>query len=299
MSDKQKKSAKEMPRPGAGASLTDTHCHLDFPDYGADLAAVLARAAEAGVSRMITVGIDLATSQQAVALAGRYDNIWATVGVHPHHPIEVGPTDYQQLRVLAKNPRVVAWGEIGLDYAKEYSPRAMQRGHFARQVELAAGCGLPLVIHDREAHADTLAVLRAAGPLPAGGVMHCFSGDAALAEEVIALGFYISIPGVVTFNSAKTLQEAVQQAPLDRLLLETDAPFLAPAPNRGRRNEPGLLPWIAQKVAELKGCSLDEVAQATTANAIKLFRLEQGKHGEGTDLKSVPRCIPNSEEHRG
>lgn len=279
MSDRLQKSDKAAgppaPRLGSGAELVDTHCHLDFPDYAEDLPAVLTRAAAAGVGRLLTVGIDLATSQQAVALAGLHDHVWSTVGVHPHHVKEVGPDDYRRLQALAADPRVVAWGEIGLDYAKEYSPRAMQREHFARQVELAAACRLPLVIHDREAHVDTLAVLREAGELAAGGVMHCFSGDAALAEEVLGLGFFISVPGVITFNSTKTLQEAVRQVPLNRLLLETDAPFLAPVPRRGKRNEPALLPWIAQKVAELKGCTLDEVARATTANAVNLFRLER------------------------
>ncbi len=168
---------------------------------------------------------------------------------------------------------MVAYGEIGLDYVKEYSPAPLQRSHFAAQVELAQELGLPLVIHDREAHADTLAILRAAGSLASGGVMHCFSGDVALAEEVLELGFYISIPGVVTFKTAETMREAVARVPLERLLLETDGPFLAPVPYRGKRNEPAFLPWIAAKVAEIKGCSIDEVAQATTTNARRLFSL--------------------------
>lgn len=253
--------------------LIDTHCHLDFPDYREDLEAVLARAAQAGVREMISVGIDLPTSRQAAALAERLEGVYATVGVHPHHVKEVGDDDYRALRELAGHPKVVAYGEIGLDYVKEYSPAAMQREHFAGQVELARELALPLVIHDREAHADTLAILRGAGELPAGGVMHCFSGDAALAEEVLALGFHISIPGVVTFKSAATLAEAVKAVPLERLLLETDAPFLAPVPKRGKRNEPSYLTHIAAKVAELKGCPTAEVARQTTANARRLFGL--------------------------
>lgn len=264
---------------GAGLSWVDTHCHLDFPDYQGDLAAVLERSRLAGVSKIITVGTELATSRRAVELAAAGDEaqggpqIYATVGVHPHHVNELVEGDYRRLRELALSPKVVAYGEIGLDYAKEYSPASMQRSHFAAQVELAVELGLPLIIHDREAHADTLAILREAGQLPSGGVMHCFSGDAALAEEVLDLGFYISITGVVTFKTAATLREAVSRVPLERLLLETDGPFLAPVPYRGKRNEPAHIPLIAAKIAELKGCTSAEIARATTANARRLFNL--------------------------
>ncbi|MFU8818958.1 MAG: TatD family hydrolase [Desulfurivibrio sp.] len=270
---------KSPPFLGAGATIIDTHCHLDFPDYQADLAAVLERSSLAGVAEIVTVGIDLATSRQAVALArgreggGSVPQIRATVGVHPHHVNELVAGDYERLRELAADPRVVAYGEIGLDYAKEYSPAPLQRHHFAAQVRLARELDLPLIIHDREAHADTLAILRDAGPLPAGGVMHCFSGDAALAEQVLEMGFYISITGVVTFKTAATLREAVSRVPLNRLLLETDGPFLAPVPHRGKRNEPAFLPFIAAKIAELKNCTIAEIAAATTANARQLFKL--------------------------
>ncbi|MFA7382187.1 MAG: TatD family hydrolase [Desulfurivibrionaceae bacterium] len=271
----QGKKEDFLPVTEEGVVLIDTHCHLDFPDYQEDLAEVLSRARQAGVSRIVTVGIDFATSQAAVELAARDVALFATVGVHPHHVRELGAGDYGRLRELAAHPRVVAYGEIGLDYVKEYSPRAMQQEHFARQVDLARKLALPLIIHDREAHADTLAVLRAALPLKAGGVMHCFSGDAAFAEEVLDLGFYISIPGVVTFPKAQVMQEAVRQVPLSRLLLETDGPFLAPVPRRGKRNEPALMLHTALKVAELKEVSLAELAQATTANAERLFRLAE------------------------
>lgn len=268
---------KEDYQPVAGELLvlTDTHCHLDFPDYRDDLPEVLARSRQAGVGRIVTVGIDLVTSQAAIELAANDSSLFATVGVHPHHVRELAAGAYERLRELAAHPRVVAYGEIGLDYVKEYSPRAMQQEHFARQVDLARELSLPLIIHDREAHVDTLAVLRAAPSLAAGGVMHCFSGDAAFAEEVLALGFYISIPGVVTFPKAQVMREAVRQVPLDRLLLETDGPFLAPAPWRGKRNEPALMLHTAIKVAELKGVSLAELALATTANAERLFRLTE------------------------
>ena len=260
-------------RQAAAVEFIDTHCHLDFPDYQGDLELVIRRAEQAGVREMISVGIDLDTSRKALELARRWPGVYATVGVHPHHVNEVGDGDYQALRELAEHPKVVAYGEIGLDYVKEYSPAAQQREHFAAQVELAGELKLPLIVHDREAHADTMAILRAAGELPAGGVMHCFSGDSVLAREVLDLGFYISIPGVVTFKSAATLGEAVGMIPLERLLLETDAPFLAPVPRRGKRNEPAYVPHIAAKVAEIKGCDVEDVARHTTANARRLFRL--------------------------
>ena len=275
-----RKITTPLPVLASGTKLIDTHCHLDFADYQPDLAAVLARANESGVGRILTVGINLDTSRAAIVIAEQQAGVFATVGVHPHHITEMRKGDYALLRELAQHPMVKAYGEIGLDYVKIYSPATLQRDHFALQVQLAAELALPVVIHDREAHADTLAILRDAQPLPAGGVMHCFSGDAAFAEEMMELGFYISIPGVVTFPHAEVMQAAVQQVPLDRLLLETDGPFLAPVPRRGKRNEPQLLLYIAQKVAELKGVSIEQVARATTANAERLFRLPGTVHGD-------------------
>lgn len=273
-------SAKTVATPpvvGDNASLIDTHCHLDFPDYAADYDQLLERARQVGVEAVVTVGIDLATSRQAVGLASQVreqgPRLYATVGVHPHHVQEMAAGDYQRLRELAADPAVVAYGEIGLDYVKEYSPAPQQRQAFAEQLALAGELELPLIIHDREAHADTLAILREAGRLPKGGVMHCFSGDGALAEEVLALGFYISIPGVVTFKNADILRQAVARVPMERLLLETDGPFLAPVPYRGKRNEPAWLAYTAARVAEVKGVSLEEVARQTSANAKQLFGL--------------------------
>lgn len=267
---------KEIPLPvlGHGAKLIDTHCHLDMSAYGADFEAMLARAEEAGISRIISVGIDLISSRRAIELAEQHQGIHATVGVHPHNVAELGEDDYAELRGLCGHPKVVAYGEIGLDYVKNYAPVALQKEHFARQVALAKELGLPLVVHDREAHDEIMEMLEAAGPFPAGGVMHCFSGDVAFARRVLALGFHISIPGVVTFAKAEMLQEAVREIPLNSLVLETDGPFLAPVPYRGKRNEPRLLLFTAQKVAELKGISLEEVARQTTINAVRLFSLE-------------------------
>ncbi|MGV1099121.1 TatD family hydrolase [Thiovibrio sp. JS02] len=271
----KKKKNRPLPCLGNGVSLLDSHCHLDMADYEDDLADVLARARGAGVSRIITVGIDLASSQKAIALAERHEGVFATVGVHPHHAQELAAGQaYDRLRELCRHEKVVACGEIGLDYVKEYAPIPVQKEHFVKQVALAREMNLPVIIHDREAHEDVLAILRAAAPFPAGGIMHCFSGDAAFALQVFGLGFHISIPGVVTFNKAGMLREAVRGLPLSALLLETDGPYLAPVPYRGKRNEPQYLLYTAQYVAELKGVSLEEVARQTTGNALKLFSLK-------------------------
>ena len=266
----------EMPLPilGNEAKLIDTHCHLDMSAYEADFEAVLARALAAGVSRIISVGIDLASSRRAISLAERHQGLYATVGVHPQDVADLGEADYAELQTLCRHAKVVAYGEIGLDYVKNFCPVALQKAHFARQIALAKELQLPLVVHDREAHADIMEILEAAGPFPAGGVMHCFSGDAAFARRVLALGFHISIPGVVTFAKAEMLHDAVREIPLGSLVLETDGPFLAPAPYRGKRNEPRLMLYTAQKVAELKGVSLEEVARQTSVNAVRLFGLE-------------------------
>lgn len=269
-----RKTEIPLPVPGSGAQLIDTHCHLDMSAYAADCEAVLARALAAGVSRIISVGIDLASSRRAIELAEQYPGVYATVGVHPHNVAELSAADYAELRGLCRHAKVVAYGEIGLDYVKNYAPVSLQKEHFRRQVALAGELQLPVVVHDREAHDEIMEILEGAAPFPAGGVMHCFSGDGAFARRVLALGFHISIPGVVTFAKAEMLQQAVREIPLGSLVLETDGPFLAPVPYRGKRNEPRLLLFTAQKVAELKGISLAEVALQTTRNAVRLFGLE-------------------------
>lgn len=270
---KKKKKELVFPLLGGDKQLIDTHCHLDMQPYQDDLDQVIAQAATCGVQRIVTVGIDLDSSRAAIRLAGEYPGLFATVGVHPHNVTHLTDQDYAELATLAKQPGVVAYGEIGLDFYYDHAPAAVQIDHFSRQVDLAKQLNLPLVIHDREAHAEVLEILTKAQPSPAGGVMHCFSGDAAFAQAIIDLGFYVSIPGVVTFKKAEVLQEAVRNVPLDRIILETDGPFLAPEPRRGRRNEPALMLFTAEKVAELKGLTLEEVAEATTRNAEQLFRL--------------------------
>jgi TatD DNase family protein len=254
-------------------SLIDTHCHLDMKPYAADFGGVLQRAAAVGVERIISIGIDLKSSQRAVALSDEYPNIYATVGIHPHGANEIGEKDFEALRSLAKHPKVVGYGEVGLDFVKKYAPEQVQLEQFTEQVLMAKELSLPLVIHDRDAHRQVMSILQSHGPYAAGGVMHCFSGDLRLAKETLDLGFYVSIPGIVTFSNAAILQEVAVKLPLSSLLLETDGPYLAPVPKRGRRNEPSYLVYTAEKIAQLRGIGLDEVAMVTTANACKLFRL--------------------------
>jgi len=272
------KSPPPLPVLAQTATLIDTHCHLDMEAYATDLDAVIATAAHHGVARIITIGIDVTSSAKAVELANRYDNVFATVGIHPHDALQATPEAYARLRSLAGHARVVGYGEIGLDYVKNYAPRDVQLRAFKEQLALARELDLPVVIHDREAHDDTLRLMRDAGPFTRHGVMHCFSGDVGLAEAVLDIGFLISIPGVATFANAQSLREVIKMVPIEHLLLETDGPFLAPVPYRGKRNEPKLMLYTAQLVAEVKNIPLEEVATATTANAIRLFNLPEADH---------------------
>jgi len=253
--------------------LIDSHCHLDMESYRQDLESILQRAKEHGVHSIVTIGIDEQSSRAAVALAARYPMLQATVGIHPHDAESAGKNTYSNLQHLILNNRdhIVAYGEIGLDYAKHYSDESIQRTVFMKQLLLAKDMALPVIIHDRDAHEDTISILKQCGPFPAGGVMHCFSGDMHLATQVLQLGFYISIPGVVTFKNGKTLQDVAAKIPLDSMILETDGPFLSPAPYRGKRNEPAYIPYIAQKVAHLRGITIQEVAEQTSKNVEKLF----------------------------
>jgi len=257
-----------------GATLIDSHCHLDM-DFDADREVMLARARAAGVGAMVTIGASGAFSANAaaVALAAAHDEIYATVGVHPHEAATVTDAALAQLEALAAAPKVVAIGETGLDYHYEHSPRAAQREAFARFIELARALGLPVVVHLREADDDAVAVMQAAGARETGGVIHCFSGDAASARRFLDLGFHISFSGIVTFKTADALREAARFVPRDRLLVETDAPFLAPIPYRGRRNEPALVVQTAALLAELRGEPIAALARATAENTRRLFRL--------------------------
>nr|WP_320012114.1 TatD family hydrolase [uncultured Desulfobulbus sp.] len=262
----------------ASAELIDTHCHLDMDTYAQDLDTVIDSARMHGVKRIITIGIDVPSSEAAIQLADRYPNIYATIGIHPHDAHTATPESLARLRQLAQHEKVVGFGEIGLDYFKNYAPKNTQIQAFTRQLDLAQALALPVIIHDREAHEDTLRILQEAGPFPQQGVMHCFSGDTALAQKTLELGFYISIPGVATFANAQSLREVIAAVALDALLVETDGPFLAPVPYRGKRNEPKLMLYTAQIIAEIKKIPLEEVAAATTANAARLFNLPETIH---------------------
>ncbi len=267
-----KKKILPVPK-DASTVFTDTHCHLDMAAYTADLDEVIHHAKEAHVTTIVTIGIDLQSSIRAVELAQRFEGVYATVGVHPHEAASVTTEVLDALKKLAAEPKVVGYGEIGLDYAKEYAPIETQKKACLAQLQTAKELNLPVIIHDRDAHEDILTLLKEQGPFPAGGVMHCFSGNPQFAREILDLGFYISIPGIVTFKNAANLQETAQKTPLDRLVIETDGPFLAPVPFRGKRNTPSLLLYTAEKIAELRDISLTEVAAATTVNAKKLFKL--------------------------
>ncbi|WP_456387940.1 TatD family hydrolase [Desulfolithobacter sp.] len=251
----------------------DSHCHLDMAPYSDDLDQVLDQALQVGVRQIITIGIDHESSIKAVALAKRYTPLFATVGLHPHEAATASPEGYRQLEELAGDGRVVGYGEIGLDYAKNYAPRDIQLRVFRYQLDMAKNLRLPVIIHDRDAHDDTMRLLRQAAPFPAGGVMHCFSGDLTLANQVMELGFYISIPGIVTFKNGHSLQEVAARADQERIILETDGPFLAPMPFRGKRNQPGWLVYTAMQVARLRNTSLEEIARQTSANTRNLFNL--------------------------
>jgi TatD DNase family protein len=263
--------------------LIDTHAHLDFRQFDADRQAVLERASAAGVAKILTVGTDVASSRRAVALAAKHDSVYAAVGMHPHDAKSLSGKALAELRTLARQPRVVAVGEIGLDFYRDRSPRDMQRKAFQAQLAWSAKLGKPVIIHDREAHSEVMAILESwaeglkGSPLEGRlGVLHTFSGDSSMAEQAIELGFYLSISGPVTYKNAGRLAEVVRHAPLGRLLVETDCPFLTPHPYRGRRNEPAYVRLVAERIATLRGIAFEDLAKATTANAERLFGFKAG-----------------------
>lgn len=254
--------------------LIDTHTHLDDARYSEDREAVITRALDTGVEAFVTIGCDLPTSQAAVALAERYPFVYASVGVHPHEVKHVRDGWYDEFRRLAKNKNVVAYGEIGLDYHYNHSSPKEQRNRFREQVQLARELALPVIIHTRDAQEDTVAILKEEQASEVGGVLHCFSGDAWLAKEALALGFYLSFSGILTFQNAAALREIAKHMPLDRVLIETDCPYLTPVPYRGKRNEPAYVSQVAKELAALHPeLSLENVQQTTTGNAKRLFKI--------------------------
>lgn len=257
-------------------SLIDSHCHLDSAEFNDDRDAVIARALAAGVEHMLAIGTgegppDL---EAGLRLAGKHSAFFATVGVHPHDAAKATADDLKRLADLLAHPKVLALGEIGLDYHYDFSPREVQKSAFIQQMEIAASAKKPIVIHTREAWDDTLALIEQHWtPHGIGGIMHCFSGGPAEARRALDLGFYLSFGGIVTFPKALAVQEAAKSAPRDRILVETDAPYLAPVPKRGKRNEPALIIHTARKLAELRGESYEELCNATTENFRRLLLL--------------------------
>jgi len=258
--------------------LIDSHAHLEMPDFEKDLEAVIQRAKESGVESIFTVGTEKKDWKRALEIANSHPSIHAILGVHPHNAKEIDHQTYPMLKELCRDGKVKAFGEIGLDFFRNLSPRETQLRRFREQIGLAKELGLPIVIHDRDAHQETLEILKSENAEECGGIIHCFSGDYEMAKACIDMGFYISIPGSITFKNAENLREIVKKIPLESLLVETDAPFLTPEPFRGKRNEPSYVRYTAQKLAEVKKASFEKVAEVTTGNALRVYRLNEDRH---------------------
>lgn len=263
--------------------LVDTHCHLDFPHFDGDREVVITRAREAGVGRIVVPGTDLASSRRAVALAEKHPEVFAAVGVHPNSTADFGAEALRELRELAHSQKVVGIGEVGIDLYWKSVPLEQQRAAFRAQIELAVELEKPVIVHDREAHADVMTVLRnalssASVAAPQGSatgvVLHSFSGDMAMAEAAVALGFFLGVDGPLTYKRNDALRAIFAAAPLDRVLVETDAPYLTPQAHRGQRNEPAYVRYVAEKLAEIRGETVEQIGRATTGNAARLFRWE-------------------------
>ncbi len=251
--------------------LFDTHVHLNAEQFTEDLNEVIDRARMEGVQYMVVVGFDRPTILKAMELIEEYDFIYASIGWHPVDAIDMRDEDLEWIEELAKHPKVVAIGEMGLDYYWDKSPKEVQQEVFRKQIQLAKKVKLPIVIHNREATADIVTILKEENAAEVGGIMHCFSGSVEVAKECVEMNFYISLGGPVTFKNAKKPKEVAQEIPLNKLLIETDCPYLAPHPYRGKRNEPSYVKLVAEQIAELKGLSFEEVSQVTTENAKILF----------------------------
>lgn len=252
--------------------LVDSHCHLDFDALSEDLGGVLARAEEAGVKQMVTISTKMSTFERVRQIAETHDTIYCTVGVHPHEADSEGDVSTEQLIALSEHDRVIGIGETGLDYYYEHAPRDQQKASFRRHIDAARKTGLPLIIHTRDADEDMAEILTdemEKGSFPA--LLHCFSSGSPLAQTALDLGLYISFSGILTFKAAEEVRDAARLTPLDRILVETDAPYLAPVPNRGKSNEPAFVAHTAAKLAEVKGVSPEEIADITTDNFYRLF----------------------------
>jgi TatD DNase family protein len=253
--------------------LFDTHVHLNVNQFDEDREEVIERALSKGVTQMTVVGFDRETIPTAISLAEKYAFIYAAVGWHPVDAIDMTESDLTWLKELASHPKVVALGEMGLDYHWDKSPKDVQKEVFRKQIHLAREVNLPIIIHNREATKDIVDILKAEKASEVGGIMHCYSGSAETAMECIEMNFYISLGGPVTFKNAKKPKEVAEIVPIEKLLIETDCPFLAPHPNRGKRNEPSYVKMVAEQIATIKGLTYDEVASVTTENARRIFKI--------------------------
>ncbi|MFZ5634212.1 MAG: TatD family hydrolase [Bacillota bacterium] len=254
--------------------LVDTHAHLDIEDFDGDREEVVKRAAGSGVAAIINASFDLESSRRSVEMAGKYAGMYALVGIHPHDAGDVPQGYLEDLRALARDPAVVALGEMGLDYYRDLSPRAAQQRVFREQLALARELEMPVVIHDRDAHGDVMDILRRDGAPRPGGIMHCYSGSWEMARECMKKGFYISIAGPVTYPNAARLKDIAARLPPDRILVETDCPYLTPQAHRGKRNEPAYVKYVAEEIARLKGMSPAQLAGAASANAARIFGIK-------------------------
>jgi TatD DNase family protein len=252
--------------------LVDSHCHLDFPELQADLSGVMSRMSDNGVSHALTISTTLQTFPAVREVARSHANLWCTAGVHPDERRDGREVDIDELLELAGDPKVVGIGETGLDYFRVEGETEWQRERFRTHIRAARRCGKPLVIHTRASADDTLRIMREEGAGEVGGVMHCFTEAWEVAEAAMAQGFHISFSGIVTFKNAKDLQEVAKRVPLERMLVETDSPYLAPVPHRGKSNQPAYVKHVAEEIARLRGIAFEEVAAATTGNFFRLFR---------------------------
>lgn len=250
--------------------LIDTHCHLADDQFNADIEAVVERARGAGIQRFIVPAVDVRSAESVLRLAERFDDVYAAVGIHPESLAEVSDKAFDDIQAMAAHPKVVAIGEIGLDYYWDVAPREVQQEVFARQMKLASGLSLPILVHNRDATDDTVRMIESA-PADVVGIMHCFTGSMETARKCIDRGFLISFGGPVTFKNARDVQDTASQVPDDWLLVETDSPYLSPHPMRGQRNEPVRVRLVAEKLASLRGQSVEEIEALTTRNALRLF----------------------------
>ena len=255
--------------------LFDTHAHYDDNRFNEDRYDVINRVHESGVAYILNASSDMASAVECISLTQEFDFVYAAVGIHPHNVTDINENTLIAIADFAKNPKVVAIGEIGLDYFYDNSPREVQRYWFSEQIELAKQINLPIIVHNRDAHEDTMKIIKAENAKTVGGILHCYSGSIEMARELLENNFYISVGGPVTFKNAKKIIEVVKFVPDDRLLIETDCPYLTPEPHRGKRNDSSYVKFVAERIAEIKGVTFEEIADITMRNAKALFKIQE------------------------